>query len=328
MQKRNFVRKKIKSLTLGEKLCQLREDRRMRVQDLSRKINVKIVYIEALEHGRYDELPTKVYTKGFVRSYARFFGVSEDVLLTLFEREYSVHQNIHHTDDEETVSRLPKVPRFVFTPRVIVAMGSFILLCSVGLYLYFSIDSFLSSPWLTIDAPVHNSVTESDSTVVEGKTRSNSHVFINGQQIFVNMDGTFSDVVGLAPGVNIINVKSINKFNKESVEEVVINAEYEVQEEQKDRKNIHIIVRVQNNPVWINVIADGVDIYNDTLQLDDEKAFDAIENITMTSSSGIDTLVSSDAGETFDPISDEAGVVRDWVYTNDEESKISEGDEE
>ena len=167
MENRSFVRKKIQSLTLGEKLSQLREDRHMRVQDLSRKINVKAAYIEALEHGQYDNLPTKVYVKGFVQSYARFFGIPEKILLNLFEREYSIYQNVHNKSDEETVNKLPKVPRFVFTPRVVIVVISFILLCAVGIYLYLSVDNFISSPWLVIDEPLHDSVIDNNSVITK-----------------------------------------------------------------------------------------------------------------------------------------------------------------
>ncbi|MEA3322937.1 MAG: helix-turn-helix domain-containing protein, partial [Patescibacteria group bacterium] len=304
MQKRNFVRKKVKSLTLGEKLRQLRGSRDMSAQKLSRHINVKVLYIEALEHGQYDKLPTKVYAKGFVRSYARFFRVSEKTFLELFDREYSIYQNINKKDDEEEMNKLPKIPRFVFTPQIVIVAGALVVLCAVGFYLYFSIDNFVSSPWLTIEEPIQNSITDSETIVVRGATRDDSRVFINGQQIFVDMNGVFSDTIKLVPGVNVINVKSVNKFEKESVEEIFVDAQYEVKEEKQDTINVHIVVKAQNNPVWINVIADDIDIYNDTLQLDDEIAFDGVNQIVITTSSGTNTLVSEDDGETFGSISE------------------------
>jgi len=323
MNKRNFVRKKIKSLTLGEKLRNLRKDRHLRMQDLSRRINVKVAYIEALENGQYDNLPTRVYAKGFVRSYAQFFGVPEEVLLDLFDREYGVYQNIYHKDVEEEVNKLPKVPRLVFTPRILTAIVGFFVLSSVGLYLYFSVDNFISSPWIVINSPAHNSVIEEEKVTLEGKTRNNSRVFINEQQIFVNKDGTFGHEIGLTLGINVINIRSVNRFDKESTQKIIVNAVYEVQQEQEDeeQKNIQLIVKVQDNPVWIHVIADDNDVYNDTLQLDQEEMFDASSSIVMTTSSGMNTLISDDGGETFKSVSEDEGIVRDWVYQyEDEES--------
>ena len=316
MEKRNFVRKKIKSLTLGEKLKTLRKDRRLRTQDLSRKINVKVAYIEALEDGQYDNLPTRVYAKGFVRSYAQFFGVPEKVLLDLFDREYGVYQNIYHKDIEEEVNKLPKVPRLVFTPRIAIAIAGFFVLSAVGLYLYFSIDSFVSSPWIVIDAPLHSSTVQEDKIIVKGKTRSNSRVFINEQQIFVSSDGVFENEINLTQGINVINVRSINKFDKESTEEITVNAIYEVQKELKEPEQNHtqLIIKSQNEPVWIHVIVDDNDVYNDTLQLNQEEVFKVSKNINITTSDGLNTLVSNDDGETFESINEDGGIVRDWEY--------------
>ncbi len=320
MRKRNFVRKKIKSLTLGEKLKILRKDRRLRVQDLSRKINVKVTYIEALEGGRYDKLPTRVYVKGFVRSYAQFFGVPEDVLLDLFEREYSIYQNIYHKDVEEEVNKLPKVPRLVLTPRIIVVIVGFFVLASVGLYLYFSVDNFVSSPWVVVDEPAYGSTIENDKAIVRGKTRNNSRVFINEQQIFVNNDGVFENEINLTQGVNTINVRSINKFNKESNEQIIVNAVYEVQQEQnnQEQKRMHLIIKSQNEPVWIHIIADSNDVYNDTLKLDQEETFEANDSIVITTSNGLDTLISDNGGEKFRSISEKKEIVRDWKYELEE----------
>ena len=319
MKKRNFVRKKIKSLTLGEKLRILRKDRHLRVQDLSRRINVKVAYIKALEEGQYDNLPTRVYVKGFVRSYAQFFGVPEGVLLDLFDREYSIYQNIYHKDIEEEVNKLPKVPRLVLTPRIIVAIVGFFVLSAVGLYLYFSVDNFVSSPWVVVDEPVYGSTIENNKVVVRGKTRNNSRVFINEQQIFVNDDGTFESEINLTQGVNTINVRSINKFNKESDEQIIINAVYEVQQKQSDQKQKkHLIIKSQNEPVWIHVIADDNDVYNDTLELDQEEIFEANDSIVITTSNGANTLISDDDGEKFRPISKKNEIIRDWKYEFEE----------
>lgn len=324
MAERNFVRKKVKSLTLGEKLRQLREDRRMRIHDLARKINVKDLYIEALEKGQYDKLPTKVYAKGFVRSYARCFGVPEHVLLNLFEREYSVYHNINFKDEEETVNRMPKVPRFVLTPRIIMGFVGFVFLAGIGVYLYFGVDNFISSPWLVIHDPVDGSVVYDDRIVLEGQTRNNSRVFVNGQQIFVDIDGFFSEEIGLAHGVNVIHVRSINKFDKESVQEVTIDAQYEIAQPQEDENDVFSVwVRADMDPVWLNVSADDMNVFNDQIEQGDTREFSARDTIVITTSSGISTLISRD-GTDFQPLSDADGVVRDVEFVAEDVAEVED----
>lgn len=314
MTQKSFVRKKVKSLTLGEKLRQLREDRRLRIYDLSRKISVKDRYIDALEQGRYDLLPTKVYAKGFVRSYARYFGVPEDVLLSLFEREYSVFYNINTRDDEETMNKLPQVPRFVLTPRIIAIFLGLAALLAIGVYLYFGIDSFISSPWLIIHEPVNNSVIQGNTVTVRGETRNNSRVFINGQQAFVDMDGSFAEEVILSVGANAIRVNSINKFNKETTQEIVVEAQYEVEqpaapEDKKER----VFIQARNAAIMVIVSADGEEIFNGTIAADEVREFRAHEKIVISTDNGKNTFFSAD-GEKYDAISSTNSPVAEWVY--------------
>ena len=322
MTEKSFVRKKVKSLTLGEKLRQLREDRHLRVYDLSRKINVRDAYVDALEKGRYDLLPTKVYAKGFVRSYARYFGVSEDVLLGLFEREYSVFHNINTRDNEETVSKLPQVPRFVLTPRIIIVFFGFIALAAIGIYLYLGIDNFVSSPWLIVEEPVHNSVVHGNTVTVRGKTRSNSQVSINGQQVFVDMDGSFTDDVVLSVGTNAIRVNSVNKFNKETSQEIMVEAQYEVERQIVEEKKEKIFIQARDTTVTLVVRADGEEIFNGTIAADEVREFGANEKFFITTDEGKNTYYSTD-GETYQPLAEKSGSVTEWEFPRSQEDDVA-----
>ncbi len=314
MIEQNFVRKKVKSLTLGEKLRQLREERHMRVYDLSHKINVKSAYIEALEKGQYNQLPTKVYVKGFVRSYARFFGVTEHVLINLFEREYSVYNNINNKEEEETVNKLPQVPRFVFTPRILMVGVGFVFLLAIGIYLYFGIDNFVSSPWIIVEQPMQNSIVTEDFVIIQGKTRNNSRVFINGQQTFVNMDGSFSEKVGLSFGINVIQVKSINKFDKESVTDIVVDAQYVIEQPTEEKKDeMSVFVRTTRENILVYITADDVSVYNDMIDASDTREFHFTREVKLTTSNGSETMVSCD-GEKYIKLSNDSGVIKDHVF--------------
>ena len=72
-----FTTKKIESLTLGERLKKMRNDRRLGTNDVAKMIKVQVKYLQYLEDGEYAKLPADVYVKGFLRSLSIFFGVSE-----------------------------------------------------------------------------------------------------------------------------------------------------------------------------------------------------------------------------------------------------------
>jgi cytoskeletal protein RodZ len=67
--------------TVGQYLRELREQRKMSVEEVSRATRVPVASVERIETDRFDELPGEVFVRGFLKSYARALGVpSDDVL--------------------------------------------------------------------------------------------------------------------------------------------------------------------------------------------------------------------------------------------------------
>lgn len=61
-----------------------------------------------------------------------------------------------------------------------------------------------------------------NSLVVVGYTDSGSSVYVNGNEIPVKVDGSFSVSVPLKDGLNQIIIKTKNKFGKERVIKKVV----------------------------------------------------------------------------------------------------------
>lgn len=313
MSQREFTRKKVQSLTLGEKLRQLREERRLRAIDLSHKICVKVSYITALEEGRYDQLPTKVYVKGFVRSYARYFGVPEDVLLHLFEREYNVFRNINHVDYEEEVSRMPRVPRFVVTPRTVAAFFGALVIAGIGVYLFYGVDNFVSSPWLVVDEPAAGAVIDGDTVTVAGRTRPNSQVRINGQAVLAGTDGSFREDIRLSVGTNTVIVESTNTFDKTTTQQVIVEARYAVAPSVEEVPQKHLTLKADADDVVIAVREGEREILTQTVRAGEAVQASYTQAVTITTSSAKNTLVSTD-DEHFTPLGRADVPVRDMPF--------------
>ena len=60
-----------------------------RLPQVSEATKIKTEFLEALEKGEYQKLPSAAYAQGFVRSYARFLELPEKETLALFRREFS-----------------------------------------------------------------------------------------------------------------------------------------------------------------------------------------------------------------------------------------------
>ncbi|GAA6615124.1 helix-turn-helix domain-containing protein [Scytonema sp. NUACC26] len=56
-------------------LRQVREERAIRIDELAAYTRIRPVFLQALEEGRFEELPEPVYVQGFVRHYADAIGL-------------------------------------------------------------------------------------------------------------------------------------------------------------------------------------------------------------------------------------------------------------
>jgi cytoskeleton protein RodZ len=71
-------------LQIGQLLKEEREERAISLSDVSEALYVRKSVVAALESGRWELLPHHVYVKGYVKQYARYLGVDQDLLQQLF----------------------------------------------------------------------------------------------------------------------------------------------------------------------------------------------------------------------------------------------------
>src|SRR3989344_1660862 len=77
MIRNGFVRKKVDSLKLGERLKKIRSESRISLNDVSKNTKIQVKYLEYLENGEYNMLPPDVYARGLIRSYASYLGINK-----------------------------------------------------------------------------------------------------------------------------------------------------------------------------------------------------------------------------------------------------------
>ena len=70
---------------LGHILREARETKGLTLNEVQEQTRINQRYLEALEMGDYDKLPTPVHVRGFLRNYARFLGLDPDPLLERYE---------------------------------------------------------------------------------------------------------------------------------------------------------------------------------------------------------------------------------------------------
>jgi cytoskeletal protein RodZ len=80
------------SLSFGECLRRERELRRISLRDVSEATKINIRYLEALERNDFTFLPAGAFTRGFIRSYARYIGTDENEMINAYLYELGVQE--------------------------------------------------------------------------------------------------------------------------------------------------------------------------------------------------------------------------------------------
>ena len=322
MVESGFTRKKVESLTLGEKLKKLRGDFRMSLQDVSKATRIQVKYLELLESGAYEKLPADVYVRGFLRSYARYLNIEEQALVKLYERERNIQANLgHETKKKEAAFSLAPVS-LVVTSRTIIIGVIGLLLFGAFFYLYQEFQSFAHEPLLVVFAPDNGSVIESSAVILSGKTDRGSQVTLNGQGIFVDADGLFQEELVLEPGVNAVSLRTINRFQKEKSVVLSVEAHYTPDEalprDQSSqalvaKETFQIEVMARSLPLSLQVVADGMVVFQGILPSGETKTFEGKDGIRITSNHGEATWVKRGSSEA-ESLSLEKGAVADILF--------------
>ena len=73
---------------VSEILRQKREERQLNLETVSDETKIKKEFLEAIEDGRFQSLPSESYALGFVKNYAKYLGINAASIVPLFRREY------------------------------------------------------------------------------------------------------------------------------------------------------------------------------------------------------------------------------------------------
>ena len=70
---------------IGEKLLKARELKGISLEQISELTKIRLVYLQALETGEFDNLPDKVYVRGFLKSYAQIIDLDPREILEIYQ---------------------------------------------------------------------------------------------------------------------------------------------------------------------------------------------------------------------------------------------------
>jgi hypothetical protein len=256
-------------------------------------------------------------------------------MIKLFEKEKEIKKNVKLSRDKKEEGKNNfkllkplKINSFVFTPKIIAGTLVTVLVLAGFVYLYREIGSFASVPRLIVLSPQQNMVVQGSSILVEGITDRDAKLSVNGQPVLVNDDGNFRENLVLQSGSNIINIKSINRFKKETEEAIAVQAIFkenisindnEVSNAQNEITNLQteglsLEIKVDSGPVQISVESDGNLVFNGTVLTGGAQSFTAKEKIVIDSGKASNTFVKFN-GKDVGPLGEKPIAIKGVTFT-------------
>ncbi|OGE83776.1 MAG: hypothetical protein A2846_04795 [Candidatus Doudnabacteria bacterium RIFCSPHIGHO2_01_FULL_49_9] len=268
-----FKTKPVRFSTLGEYLVSLRAHLGMSVTEISKVAKIPPKYITALEDGDYARLPATVYVRGFLKTLAEIYRVEHKNLLALYEQEKGLSDQLA-TPAPDTANPGRAMPRFIFSPRTLIAASVILLgLGSIG-YLYLQISSVRRPPLLEVFSPEGDGAVDSSFLALDGRTEPGTNVYLNNQPVVVDANGKFHENLSLAPGMNQLVITATNKFDKHTIitRQVLIPEKQIAGAQDNDTltasvedSNLDLEILVGPETAWMSVEVDSQIVFTGTM---------------------------------------------------------------
>jgi len=84
----------------------------------------------------------------------------------------------------------------------------------IGGYTYYQARALISGPEITITSPLNGTSFDDPLIEITGNTKNITHISLNNRTIFIDKMGTFNEKLLIHEGLNIIEVKAVDKFGR------------------------------------------------------------------------------------------------------------------
>ena len=225
--------------TLGDYLKNKREAQNITLEEVSQATRIRRTILEAIENNHYDLIPPKVFTQGFIKSYASYLGLDENDVI---KRYYEIMESLEaKTDTDEPVQQQP--PQSFLTPMRLLVLGIvFIVALSV---------------WLLRGDPQPG-----DDTVLESTLKTSSTSSVNSPPLASQEKSVEKDVDPTVPDrEEPAVIEEENPPEAEKEEETV-----EAIETGKDETEPMALRIVATEQVWMRVQLDQGEPYEPLLK--------------------------------------------------------------
>lgn len=131
-----------KTSNYSQELKEKRESLGLSLADLFQRTRISVAYLQAIENGDFHLLPVSVYTKNFIRTYARALGVESESILTNYENYLNSQKGIQPQPAKDTTEKKNIFAGIVSRKTYLVAASVIII---VGMVIWLISKQYQSS---------------------------------------------------------------------------------------------------------------------------------------------------------------------------------------
>lgn len=100
--------------TLGDELCRERQKKGIDIETVSKALNIRLSFVEALENNDYTVFPAEVYGIGFLRSYGNYLGLNGDYVIQKYKEQIAKKELEGHLPTKAEKDVLPQKTTVIF----------------------------------------------------------------------------------------------------------------------------------------------------------------------------------------------------------------------
>jgi cytoskeletal protein RodZ len=256
-------------ISLGDLLRKSREERHIDLDEAVRVTRIRRHTLEALENEEWSKLPSDVFIKGFLRSYAGFLGLDKEMVLNHYRRKSSFQGY-----EPQVLKEISLQSRRLHLIIIIVIASSALALIAAGIYLKGRDTSVIGDAiqYLKAPSPIEK---EEDAVKEEGhrvqEEKEKEALFLADETQVEKAGEAASEtksiedtIVPEGPTVaeetkEVVEKEEETALKSESIEDTTIIEGPTVAEETKDERSLSprfILTANVNSQTWIAIYID------------------------------------------------------------------------
>lgn len=200
----------LQKMGLAEFLKWRRQEKNLTLEHLSDLTKIQIYQLEAMEAGKFEKLPPSVYRDGIFKRLSKFLDTDENEIMEAYRNKFESSTSSFQINNPPIVK---KESYFILTQSKLMIFTGGLLLLFLSGYIWYQFNFLTGPPNLAV-IPSEDAITAEDAILVRGKTDNGIDLTINGENTYVDLNGSFEKSVKLAAGLNIIEIQAANNFGK------------------------------------------------------------------------------------------------------------------